>query len=154
LKYSFDTSAIIETWRRKYPPDIFPTLWTNIVEAIPTGEIRASETVLEDLKKQDDEIFSWAKSMDGLFVPIDEGIQRATSEILERCPGLVKEGSGRHGSDPWVIALARTNSACVVTEENLLDSPSRPKIPGVCRIFNIRCINILEFIREHGWIFS
>jgi hypothetical protein len=34
LKYSLDTSAILEAWRRRYPPDVFPVVWRRIEDLI------------------------------------------------------------------------------------------------------------------------
>jgi hypothetical protein len=42
----------------------------------------------------------------------------------------------------------------VVTEEKNIGTPEKPKIPVVCRHFGIRCINVLKFIREQGWVFD
>jgi hypothetical protein len=32
MRYSIDTSAILDGWRRHYPPDVFPPLWTSLEE--------------------------------------------------------------------------------------------------------------------------
>lgn len=67
----------------------------------------------------------------------------------------MEEKRGKAGADRWVIALARVHELSVVTDEE----PSRnvakkPKIPGVCRDYGIKPINILGLIRENGWVYG
>jgi hypothetical protein len=56
LKYSIDTSAILEAWRRRYPPDVFPAVWQRLEQMIERGDLGASEEVLLELEKRDDEV--------------------------------------------------------------------------------------------------
>lgn len=65
----------------------------------------------------------------------------------------MKATKNRNGADPFVIATALVNGFTVVTEE-LGGSPTKPKIPSVCTALGVRCINVLQFIREQGWSFS
>jgi hypothetical protein len=107
LKYSIDTSAILEAWRRRYPPDVFPAVWQRLEEVIDQGELRASEEVLLEIEKRDDEVHVWAKERKAsLFVPIDEAQQRHVSVILEKHERLVDTRKNRSAADPFVIALA------------------------------------------------
>jgi hypothetical protein len=55
MKYSIDTSAILDGYNRLYPPDVFPKLWTNIENLIKNGDIKATEMVLHELDRKDDE---------------------------------------------------------------------------------------------------
>jgi len=54
--YCIDTSAIIDLWRRKYAPDVFPSLWKNLENLISQGFLIAPRKVFEELEKQDDEL--------------------------------------------------------------------------------------------------
>ena len=64
-------------------------------------------------------------------------------------PRLVDTVKGKSASDPWVISLALQydQKLTVVTEENG-GSANSPKIPYVCRQEDIRCINLLDLIKE------
>jgi len=154
LKYSIDTSAILDGWVRYYPPDVFPNLWQNLDELINIGELRATEEVLSELGKIDDKVYNWAKDRSQLFVPIDKGIQQVVSEISQNYKGLVDAGSHRSYADPFVIALALINKSCVITGEHLTSNIEKPKIPDVCRGLGIRYVNLLGLIREQGWVFK
>ena len=51
MKYSIDTSAILDAWRRRYPPDVFPAVWVRFDEAIDAADLGASEEVLLEVEK-------------------------------------------------------------------------------------------------------
>jgi len=60
--YVIDTNALIDLWRRRYPRDVFPTLWQKIEELIKSGELVAPQEVLSELQRQHDELYLWAKT--------------------------------------------------------------------------------------------
>ena len=41
----------------------------------------------------------------------------------------------------------------VVTEETLSNNLNKPRIPDVCGVLGIRCINLVQFARDQGWTF-
>ena len=53
MKYSLDTSAIVQAWRTHYPPEVFPSVWQRLEELIDSGELRASEEVLYELERSE-----------------------------------------------------------------------------------------------------
>lgn len=82
MRYGFDTSAILNAWRKHYPPDVFPTYWDRIDYLLKKGVLVASEEVLVELEKKDDEVHQWAMQRKQIFVPIDGQIQQAVRNIL------------------------------------------------------------------------
>lgn len=154
MRYSIDTSAILDGWRRYYPPDVFPPLWTKLEELIREGDLGATVEVLLELEKKDDEVADWARRHSDLFIPIDADIQIALVEILQRFSRLVNTQRNRSMADPWVIALARVRGCTVITGEAPSGNLDRPKIPDVCRALDIRCISLLQLFREERWVFS
>lgn len=154
MKYSIDTSAILEAWRRRYPPDVFLAVWERLEDVIEKGELAASEEVLIELEKRDDEVHGWAKKhKTAMFVPIDEEQQRHVARILAAYERLVDTRKNRSAADAFVIALAVAQGCAVVTAEAATGKPERPNIPDVCSGVGVRCINLLEFFREQGWRF-
>ena len=151
MQYSIDTSALIDAWVRYYAPDVFPGWWILFEESIQEGLVRASKLVLLDLERKDDTVHAWAKGHPDLFISIDGEIQGEVTNILASYPRLVENRKNRSASDPFVIALARLNNACVVTGENLTGKIDRPNIPDVCQAMSIPCINLLKFMREMKW---
>ena len=152
MRYSVDTSAILHAWRRSYPPDVFPSLWGKVDGLIRQGDLIATEEVLVELQRQDDEVYAWALQHRMMFLPIDERIQQVVRQILLHHPRLLDTRKSRSGADPFVIALAQIERCTVVTNERRTSSPSRPHIPDVCAAMGIRSIDILGLIREQGWV--
>ncbi len=148
--YSIDTSALLEAFVRRYPPDIWPALWVEKLDnLIDTDRLFAAYEVLEDLSKRDDDIFTWAKKRKAMFIDLDQ-YEPQLIRIMEDYPRLVDAKTGRSGSDPMVIALASARTLTVVSEEGM-GGASSPKIPYVCNQLGIRHINLLAFIREQRW---
>lgn len=85
-----------------------------------------------------------------MFIPLDEPIQVATSEVLGRFARLVGEAANRTQADPFVIATAKVRGLTVITEESR-GSDGKPRIPLVCEAFGVPCINALTFLRQTGW---
>lgn len=153
MTYSFDTSSIVHAWRRAYPPEVFPALWQRLDGLIGQGLLIASEEVLVELERLDDEPHAWARQRRAMFVPTDDAIQLAVQEILRNHRAFVDPARPRLGADPFVVALARVRGCTVVTQETPTGNPARLKIPDVCRVLGIGCINVLQFIQQQGWVF-
>lgn len=151
--YSIDTSALIDAWVRWYPPDLFPKLWENIETLISEQRIFATEEVLVELEKKDDDIFKWAKKQQ-MFYPLTTEIQTFVSQILTKYPRLVDSRRERSQADPFVIALAKHKNCVVITGEKNFGTEDRPRIPIVCKEFGIKSISIVQLIRSEGWRFS
>ena len=153
MAYCFDTSVLIECWSRSYPPDVFPGLWVKLDELITQQEVLCPDEVRVELERQEDDLAKWINARPHLFVPLDDAIQRATSEVLAQHPLLMKATKNRNGADPFVIATAQVRSLTVVTEEQG-GTDTKPKIPSVCATLRVPCVNVLSFIRNQGWSFT
>lgn len=152
-KYSIDTSAILDGWKRQYPPDVFPHVWTKLDELIDQGVLIATEEVLYELERKDDDVCQWARQRGMMFMPTNEEIQESMKEIAVDYPSLVEQQRQRSYADPFVIALAMVEGCTVVTGEKPSGSLEKPKIPDVCRALGIPCISILQLFRDRGWAF-
>jgi hypothetical protein len=151
LSYCIDTSALLDGWVRYYPPDVFPSIWTQVDTLVGNGLVIASEEVLVELEKKDDDVYKWAKARPSIFFPHDTDIQREVDAILASHPGLVDPEKRRSIADPFVVALAKIKGSTVVTGERLSRNPSRPRIPDVCNALRIPCLDLLGMFRELGW---
>jgi uncharacterized protein DUF4411 len=83
-----------------------------------------------------------------MLVPLDEAIQVQASALLVEYPRLVDTLRGRSKADPFVIATAMERNAVVVTGEIISGNLNKPRIPDVCQVKGISCINFLQMIRE------
>ena len=119
---------------------------------IDADDIIASEEVLEELRRKDDEVYRWARERSRMFIPLYPDIQQSVINILTNYPRLIDNRRNRSGADPFVIALAQIENCAVVTYETLSHSSNRPRIPDVCKSIGIRCISMTELFREQGWV--
>jgi hypothetical protein len=154
VRYSVDTSAILDGWRRYYPPDVFPGIWDGLDDLIADGSLRATEEVLVELERKDDEVHAWMRRRERFFIAIDDRIQDVVSDILSTHARLLDTRSGRSAGDPFVIALAEIEHCTVVTGERATNSADRPNIPDVCAARGVRCISLLQLLRDEGWKFA
>ena len=153
MKYSIDTSAILDAWVRGFPPDVVPGFWARFEELIDNGQLIATEEVLYELEKKEDNVYKWAKNHKNMFASTDEKIQLAVIEILRNHKKLIDTRKNRSGADPFVIALAKVEGCNVITGEKPTNRRERPHIPDVCGDLGIPCINILQLCRAQKWVF-
>lgn len=153
MKYSLDTSALIEPWVRLYPPDVFAPVWDALEALTESGVVRASVEVKRELERQSDALYDWARARDGLFVEVDETQARKVKEIVNAHPGLVKPNSTKSQADPFVIALAEVGGAGikVVAYEGWAKSNAAPKIPNVCAARKIQVVTLVDVLRDEGF---
>jgi hypothetical protein len=148
MPYCVDTSGWLDGWQRHYPADVFPTLWTKLDDVIATGEIITSEEVYVEIKRKADDLHDWIQACKQMLVPLDEPIQIRAAALLTEFPRLVDTLRGRGKADPFVLATAIERNAIVVTGEVMTGKMDKPRIPDVCQLKGIRCINFLQMIRE------
>src|SRR5437016_7896189 len=148
-KYVVDTSSFTSL-QRTYPRDVFPGAWTLVDKLSRSGVLVSVEDVLEELKGQDDAVFKWAKKNKSIFLPLDEAIQTEAKNILGQRPNLVDLKRRKSGADPFVIAAAAVYSCAVVTEEKPSGGPPKVKIPDVCKLLGVRCMTVLDMLRDEG----
>jgi predicted nucleic acid-binding protein len=151
-KYVFDTNIFI-ILKNKYPPDIsiFAKLWEEIETLFEKGVIISSDEVIEEIEKGNDELKNWAKLHKNSFYSSDESIQNIVRDILQKFEVLVTKAKKSNGADPFVIALAKQKSCIVVTEEKRNGTDLNPKIPNICEYYNIKCIDLIDFLRENNF---
>jgi hypothetical protein len=150
VSFSLDTSALIEPWTRRYPPDIFGPIWGWLEQLISDGEITAIDEVKHEITRQEDGLSAWVRQQDGLFVPADDGVQTALRDVLRAFPTLADHERDRSGADPWVVAHALATGLKVVTYENM-GKRTAPKIPNACEHFRVPCVTLVDVLRETGF---
>ena len=161
--YIIDSSSLIEL-NRKYPIDIFPSLWKNMEGLIKNGFLLSHEEVFKEIIEGDDELAGWAKRHRRLFKGYDEKQMETVREILLKYPSLAKADNEKASADPFLIAMAvgflndkqqtldgSRKGKLIVTEEKLRGN--RVRIPFVCKDYGIDCIEVLEMCRREGWKF-
>jgi hypothetical protein len=151
MGYSLDTSGFLDAWLRHYPIDVFPTIWERLDGATRNGVLFASDEVLRELERKDDDAHAWIKARPHMIVPFDIQVEAEVIHLMARFPRLVDTKKGRSGGDPFVIAVAIVKGLTVITGENATGKLDSPRIPDVCKDLGISCIRILDFFREQRW---
>lgn len=146
-KYVFDSNIFMNLQRRQ-PIDIYPSLWNKLGELMTSGIIISSQEVYDEIAVGGDELEKWAKSRKEYFLPSDVAIQSEVRTILQNYRGLVEGGKKKNSADPFVIALAKENQCTLVTEEKRNGNKDTPKIPDICDVYDIKCIDFVAFSIE------
>lgn len=148
-KYSVDTSALMHA-QRIYPDELFPSVWRLLDRLACNKIMSAVDPVLWELIEKDDYVAQWAKDRPDLFVPLGARLQAQARTILENHPTLIDHKKKKSSADPFVIALAKSHSLIVVTEEKPTNQIARVKIPDVCRANGVQQITLLDMLRREG----
>ncbi len=158
-KYCLDANVLIEAWNKYYSPTFCPDYWEVLNELGLAGRIFLPELVREEIVRTDDDLAAWLKSSKIQTQAIDEEVTKFLQEIYSKDPRhklLVDSKKNRSLADPWVIAHAMKENACVVSKEEKITTVSSKsvKIPNVCENMNVRCINDFEFVTELDIVFT
>ncbi len=164
--YVVDSSSLIEL-NRRYPIDVFPTLWRNVEKLIEKGYLISHKEVRKEILAflgRDESLKKWVEKQKKFFRELNEKQMEIVRQILSKYPSLAKLDNETAAADPFVIALAvemgsttqqtlfnTVKGRIIVTEEKLRGN--KVKIPFVCKDYNIECINIIEMCRVEGWKF-
>jgi len=153
--YCFDTSVLINGWRRLYPPDVLPSLWIQLSGLVEGDRVKAPEEVLLEIARVSDELHAWVQTRPQMFIPATTEIQARVSNIVNTYPNFMQERSPDGvWADPYVIALAQEQNRVVVSYERHAERNARRlKIPDICKAVGIDCINLLDLMRGEGWKF-
>lgn len=152
LRYSADTSAIIGAWRRRMPPDVFPSFWVKLDALIQHGDLACNEEVRREIRRKDDEIKAWLDARDHCVHETTAEIWAAAQEITRVFPMLAKAGTTKSEGDPFVIAFARVHGLTVITDEGI-GTGNVVKIPNVCNALQIKWVDLYGLARAEGWRF-
>jgi len=153
LKYTLDTNILVGLVRL-YPRDIFPAMWSNMESAVDAGEACICEAILREVKRGGDDLYTWAKNLDGFVCSVTDEELAVVAEIAAAHPEWVQ--GQLNEADPFVIAHAKVEKSTIVTEENrkgpnTLDK--NQKVPNVAEEHGVKAIKFFDYVREQGWQF-
>jgi len=156
--YLLDANVFIEAKNQYYRPNSFPRFWQWLDLAQTKGQLASIQMIQEELLKGGDELSDWAREREnaGWFLQIDDNkTQLAYTTIADWVMGQPFRDEAKayflNGADVWLIAKALTMKAAVATLEVLVPQGStKPKIPNVCRQFDIPYLNTFDLIQRLG----
>ncbi len=150
--YCLDTSAFTSAYHVIYRASQFISLWDRMSGLVDQGRSRIRIAVYDELKRQDDALFRWVRDRSHMTMGKSTGQLRYQLQIAKDFPALAKQHSTAKPGDPWVIALAMENNYIVVSNEKT-GSKQNPKIPHICRTYNIPHWTVTDIVHHEGWVF-
>lgn len=146
--YVFDTSPLINIFKNYYPRR-FPSLWKKFNELVNNENLISCRENYREIEERDDNLFEWAKNHEKIFKSPSAEEGKFISQIYSiplfrdniEQQKLLKGGCN---ADPFVVAKAKSEDACVVTLEKF--KSNSPKIPNICGHFKIECLDLEGFM--------
>lgn len=151
--YCLDANVFIQPWRTYYSPKICPDYWALLSELGFRKKIFMPKIVYEEITRTEDDLSAWIKTSNIPIHKIDAAVTKCLKDIYEFNPLhklLVDNTKQRSLADPWVIAHAINEKACVVTKEEKITaiSTKKIKIPNVCDNMGVNWITDFQMINE------
>ena len=151
--YVFDTNVFSAVGH--YYPSRFPTIWAKIDGLTQDGGLRSVKEVRREVERYCPfpHVEEWVEANAHIFLsPAEEELKLVAEMFLkEQYRGLVKRQNILRGfpvADPFVIAAAKIQNRCVVTQESPKEGGAR--IPTVCKELGVECIGLEEFLTREG----
>ena len=160
-----------------YYPDIFPSFWRNIDALIAADKFQSVDEVKEELDgkyarpnsnfdhdpeyyRQEIQFRDWYQARLHIFPPMDDQESLALKQAVKKHYPSISTDTGQYSipsknyADPYLIAKAKAKSGVVVTEERSRAKGNNDgKIPTICRLCNVKCINAEDFMHTQKWKF-
>jgi predicted nucleic acid-binding protein len=157
-KYIMDANVFITAHRQRYPFDVAPSFWEQLVDKA-ADKILIIEEVQNEILKGKDLLADWYSSQSPNFtvlrIPEQEviGAYRKIINFVNDNKRYTQSAKDEFASiaDSWLCAYALAYGSTIVTLETYQAGvKNRVKIPNVCKEFGIRYIDLLQFMREVG----
>lgn len=153
-KYVVDTNVLI-TLINFYPQNnpTFKAIWDEIEDLIKQKNMFSTSVVYEEIMRylgKDDRLKKWSKAhKKRFFISTNPEIFQLAKDIIKVFPDLLdkkKLQTGEPDADPFLIALAQSEGATIITHEK--NDPN--KIPAVAAYYKVKSIDLFEFFKERG----
>jgi hypothetical protein len=157
--YWLDANVFIQAKNGPYSFKLVPQFWVFIAEQLEQGCIRSSKMVYDELIDGNDDLAIWMKQRreKGLRHPGDQAVQQRYTLIANYTAANYKSHQSAEfmmGADGWLIAHAMDGNGAVVTQESDRSHKSKIKIPTICKVFGVPCINTYQMLNALGANFS
>ena len=119
-KYCLDDNVLINGWQKYYSPKFCSDYWSILNQLGVDGKIFLPQAVFDEVTRTDDDLTAWLKGSDIPVHKVDGPVTQNLTKIYAANPVhqyLVDNTKQRSLADPWVIAHALNDNACVVTKE-------------------------------------
>jgi hypothetical protein len=119
-----------------------PKVWDALIGQIECDNLKSVRHVLEELERRWPDIYKRVKPFKKSILMPDSDLYAADviaeiREIQKHHPGLINPLTGSNPADPFLIAVAKSHLAIVVTDEKSKGPGYKSKIPFVCTNRNV-----------------
>lgn len=156
MLYLLDANVLITAHNNYYPIERVPQFWEWIIDNAEYSRIKIPYEILGEIEAgtSKDALSEWIKTHKKTLLLDEQVDQPLVNEVMERgyeieSPTIID--LRKIGRDPFLIAYALASpDRCVVTLEAVQShaKPKNRKIPLVCAMLKIPCINTFALIRE------
>ena len=161
--YCFDAGALMTAHRSRYPFDMFSPVWAKLEETFRNGRVFMCKETFAEIKLGDD-LYDWARERQKENPQL---VRAPSTEIFDLAGAIQRAYIGAciaralpkrvnirlSEADFMIVAHAKNAGAIVVTEEVRSGNPYGQKIPNVCEIEGVQCINFLKFMQNEKYRF-
>jgi hypothetical protein len=153
--YWLDANVFIQAKNGPYAFNLVPQFWVFLSDQLEQGTIKCPKMVYDELIGGNDDLASWFKPRreKGLCHHANESVQQCVTTIANYVVTKFKPHQAAEflvGADGWLIAHAMSGDGVVVTQESDRSHRSKIKVPTICKIFGIPCMNTYEMLRALG----
>ena len=151
--YLLDSNVFIEAKNSYYGLGFAPGFWDWLIQENRVGMVASIGQVESEICAGSDDLSEWAKEREETFFLHRDSTTRPAHHKISswaHSQGYDRDAVDEflNAADSWLIAYALTYGYTVVTLETTKQASKKIKIPIVCSIFNIRCIDTFEMLRE------
>jgi hypothetical protein len=149
--YWLDANVFIQAKNGPYAFTLVPKFWIFLSEQLEQGTIRCSKMVYDELIDGNDDLAGWFKQRreKGLCHHANETVQQQYGSVANYVATKFKPHQAAEfliGADGWLIAHAMNGDGVVVTQESDRSHKSKIKIPTICKVFGVRCMNTYQML--------
>jgi len=162
-RFWLDANILIEANRRSYRYSVAKTFWMRLAQQVELGRVVSPRRVYRELtehEKHQDFVKDWVSvRQNQLSQNPNKDVTDMVGEIESYIFSQPQYGQYEcwkfsEGGDPWVIAHAKLDGGAVVTWESALRPlAKKPRIPDVCKAFDVPCLDPLDMFEELGVTF-
>lgn len=157
--YWLDANVLIEAKKGPYGFALVPQFWVFLSQQLEQGQVKCPKMVYDELIDGNDDLAGWVKPRreKGMCHHATETVQECYTTIANHVALKFKPHHVAEflmGADGWIIAYAMDGDGVVVTQESDKSKGSKVKIPTVCKVLGVRCMNTYQMLAALGANFA
>lgn len=159
--YIVDANIFISTYKRDYPPSVFPTLWTHFSTLVVSGNLLTLDKVKAEVLQYQDECATFftntvpttsVLNSNNFIAEYAEIISWAESENSHYRRSALDDFARNSAADAWIVAAALKLGHTILTQEaSDPGNKKRVKVPDACIANNVAHCNFIDFLESTGY---